>query len=80
MTPTRKQLGKEYESPLTSMPMEPPWFQCEIQSIQDKNRPGSWFAGITQVDLANVYTQIKLAPERQMSLALSTYRGVLLRL
>ena len=40
----RKQCGR----PLTSMPMEPPWFRCERQSFQDKTRLALGSAGITQ--------------------------------
>ena len=34
----------------------------------------------TKIDLADAYNQIKLAPESQRRLALSTHRGVLLQL
>ena len=33
----------------------------------------------TKIDLADVYNQIKLAPESQRKLALSTHRGILLQ-
>ena len=36
--------------------------------------------GYTKIDLADAYNQIKLAPESQRRLALSTHRGVLLQL
>ncbi|KAK7091479.1 hypothetical protein V1264_009152 [Littorina saxatilis] len=39
---------------------------------------GSGF-GYTKIDLADAYNQIKLAPESQRRLALSTHRGVLLQ-
>lgn len=35
--------------------------------------------GFTKIDLADAYNQIKLAPESQKRLALSTHRGVLLQ-
>ena len=35
--------------------------------------------GYTKIDLADAYNQIKLAPESQRRLALSTHRGVLLQ-
>ena len=35
--------------------------------------------GYTKIDLADVYNQIKLTPESQRRLALSTHRGVLLQ-
>ena len=35
---------------------------------------------LTKIDLANAYNQIKLAPERQKRLALSTHQGVLLQM
>ena len=35
--------------------------------------------GFTKIDLADAYNQIKLAPESQRSLALSTHKGVLLQ-
>ena len=43
---TRMESGKECGSPLTSMPMEPHWFQCERQSVQDKSRPESGTVGL----------------------------------
>ena len=36
--------------------------------------------GFTKVDLADAFNQIKLGPESQKRLALSTHRGVLLQL
>jgi hypothetical protein len=35
--------------------------------------------GFSKIDLADAYNQIKLAPESQRRLALSTHRGVLLQ-
>ena len=35
--------------------------------------------GFTKIDLADAYNQIKLAPESQRRLALSTHKGVLLQ-
>ena len=44
----RKELGKKSESPLTSMPMEPLWFQYERHTVQDRERPRSKSVGIIQ--------------------------------